>query len=79
MIAKLMSVEVDILGEDQRMRPDKSEVFRLWADHKRLTAATGWRPIYGGKDGFERGLMETIDWFVDPKHLSMYPEKGYTV
>ncbi len=68
MIGRLMHCEVEVVQEDERMRPERSEVRRLLSDNRRLTAATGWQPRYG----LEQGLQETISWFGDPENLSRY-------
>lgn len=47
-----------IVTEDQRMRPEKSEVNRLLGTAKKLNGLTGWKPNYT----FEQGLAETIEW-----------------
>lgn len=49
--------------EAARLRPKTSEVERLFADAGRLIELTGWRPPHSGRDGFERGLLRTIDWY----------------
>lgn len=49
--------------EASRLRPKASEVERLFADAGRMTALTGWQPPHGGREGFERGLAATIDWY----------------
>ncbi|MDK3155379.1 NAD-dependent 4,6-dehydratase LegB [Kamptonema cortianum] len=79
LIASLMNRSVDIETDDQRLRPDKSEVERLWASHDKVTELTGWRPEYAGKEGFARGLRETIDWFTSPSNLARYNPDIYNI
>lgn len=67
-IAELMGVDVEILVDQQRLRPEKSEVERLWADNSKARILAGWQPRYGGIDGLKRGLAETIEWFGDPRN-----------
>lgn len=78
-IAEAMGVEIEIETETERLRPEKSEVERLFADNTRLRELTGWEPAYGGLDGFRRGLGETIEWFTDPDNLSAYKSDRYNV
>lgn len=78
-IIDLMGVDVAIVTDDQRLRPDASEVERLWADSSLMTSLTGWTPEYGGGAGFDRGLRETIDWFSDPANLSRYKTDRYVL
>ena len=78
-IAELMQVEVELCADEQRFRPDKSEVQRLWAANEKARELLGWRPHYGGLDGFRRGLTETIDWLAKPAHLSHYRSDVYNL
>lgn len=79
MIADIMSVQLTIETDEQRLRPDKSEVERLWADNQKAKQLLGWEPMYGGKDGFKRGLEETIQWFTNPKNLASYKTDVYNI
>ncbi len=78
-IAEVMGVQIEILTDEQRLRPDKSEVERLWADNSKANALLGWTPAYAGLDGFRRGLKETADWFTDPTHLARYKADRYNL
>ena len=78
-IAEVMGVEVEIETDENRLRPEKSEVERLWADNKKAFELFGWSPSYGGKDGFHRGLMETAKWFTDPSNLARYKAGLYNI
>ena len=79
MIAEIMGVEVEIETDDVRLRPSASEVERLWADNSKARELCGWVPEYGGREGFRRGLSETIDWFTDPVNLAGYKSGIYNV
>ena len=78
-IAEIMDVDIDILSDEQRLRPDKSEVERLWACNEKARTLLGWEPRYGGIDGFRRGLSETVDWFVKAGHLAGYKSNIYNL
>ena len=39
----------------------------------------GWKPKYGGLNGFKKGLEKTIKWFRDNKNLSQYNSKDYNI
>lgn len=78
-IAEIMGCKVDIVCDQERLRPEKSEVERLWADNSRLQALTEWTPAYGGLDGFSRGLAETIAWFREPANLARYKVGIYNI
>jgi dTDP-glucose 4,6-dehydratase len=79
MIAEAMGAEVTIETDQQRLRPEKSEVERLLADNRRLRALTNWAPEYAGVDGFRRGLSKTVEWFTDPANLANYKADRYNV
>jgi NAD dependent epimerase/dehydratase len=78
-IARMMGVEVTIETEAGRLRPEKSEVERLFASTARLQSLTGWQPQYGGLDGFRKGLGETIAWFSNPANLTAYKSDRYNI
>lgn len=78
-IAEVMGAEIEITEDEARRRPENSEVERLWASNEKAHRLLGWRPRYGGLDGFRRGLQETIDWFRDPAHLSRYKAAIYNL
>ena len=79
LIGEVMNVELDIVTDDQRLRPDGSEVNRLFGDNSRLRQLTGWKPAYGGLEGFRRGLARTAEWFSDPANLARYRPGSYVV
>jgi dTDP-glucose 4,6-dehydratase len=78
-IAALMGRKITIRVDEQRLRPDASEVERLWAATEKAKALTDWRPDYSGREGFQRGLTETIAWFKDPRNLAGYDPSRYQV
>jgi NAD dependent epimerase/dehydratase len=78
-IAELMGVDVKILTDDQRLRPEKSEVERLWASNEKAKKLLSWSPQYGNLDGFKRGLSETIEWFSVSENLSLYKADIYNL
>ena len=75
----MMNLELEILTDEQRLRPDGSEVNRLFGDNSRLRQLTGWQPAYGGLEGFRRGLARTAEWFSDPANLARYRPGSYVV
>jgi NAD dependent epimerase/dehydratase len=78
-IADVMGAKIEILTDEQRLRPEKSEVERLWASNDKARELLGWQPVYGGLDGFRRGLAETVTWFGEPANLSRYKADIYNV
>ena len=78
-IGELMGVEFDVTTDATRIRPEASEVDRLWADNTKAARLFGWEPAYGGHDGFRRGIAETVDWFTDPVNRAVYRSTHYTI
>lgn len=64
-----------IQQEDQRLRPEKSEVFRLFGSNEKLAKATGWKPT----TTLAEGLSETIEWFKDERNLAQYKADIYNL
>ena len=79
LIAEVMNAEVEIVTDEQRLRPEASEVNRLFGDNTRLRQLTGWKPAFGGREGFRRGLQRTAEWFSDPANLARYRPGTYAV
>ena len=73
LIASLMGKDVDYVVDPQRLRPGKSEVFRLCGDNRLITELTDWRP----RIGIEEGLRLTIEWMTRPENLSRYKSEVY--
>lgn len=79
LIAEVMGAKVDIVCESERLRPENSEVERLWASNEKAGKLIGWSPEYGGIEGFRRGLTETVGWFSKPENLAGYKADIYNV
>ena len=79
MIASVMGADIEIETDDVRLRPEKSEVERLWADNRKAGELLGWRPGYEGLDGLRKGLTETACWFTDPENLRAYKSDIYNI
>ncbi len=74
-IGKHMHSDAKAIIDEKRLRPEKSEVFRLRGDNALITSLTDWKPKYT----LERGLKETIDWFGKPENLQKYKTGIYNV
>lgn len=79
LIAEVMGVEIEIQTDEVRFRPVNSEVERLWADNSKARRVLGWQPEYPGRDGFSRGLAETVEWFSEPGNLAGYKADLYNI
>ena len=75
LIRELMASDVEFISDAQRLRPEKSEVFRLWGDNTRIRELTGFQPAYD----IRRGLQATIEWFTRPGNLAKYKAGIYNV
>lgn len=64
-----------IVCDDQRLRPDKSEVNRLLGSNAKIKKLTNWLPSYT----FEEGIRETIEWFRKPENLAKYKADIYNI
>lgn len=78
-IADVMGTNIEIITDNERLRPDKSEVERLWADNSKAKKLLGWQPEYVGLEGFKRGLNETANWFTSSGNLSRYKSDRYNL
>lgn len=72
-IARLMGGGISFVTDPQRLRPAKSEVFRLCGDNTVITSLTDWRP----QVSLEEGLQKCIDWFTKPENLAKYKTDIY--
>ncbi|WP_404417429.1 NAD-dependent 4,6-dehydratase LegB [Marinospirillum sp.] len=75
LIRELMGSDVEFLTDEQRLRPNKSEVFRLWGCNKKLQSLSGFKPQTDIRDG----LQKTINWFTQPENLRHYKAGLYNV
>lgn len=75
LIRELMNSNVEFITDSQRIRPGKSEVFRLWCDNTKINALTGFAP----QVDIRTGLTQTINWFTRPENLRKYKANIYNV
>jgi nucleoside-diphosphate-sugar epimerase len=75
LIKELMNSDVEFIVDKQRVRPEKSEVFRLWCDNTKIKILTGFEPEFN----IRQGLKATIDWFTKPENLAKYKADIYNV
>jgi dTDP-glucose 4,6-dehydratase len=79
LIADIMNVKIEIETDDVRLRPENSEVERLWASNQKALDLTDWQPKYASKDGLRRGLTETVEWFAKSENLACYKADRYNI
>lgn len=74
-IRDLMDSDVEFLVDEQRIRPAKSEVFRLWCDNSKMRSLTDFEIRYPIREG----LQMTIDWFSKAENLRKYKSDIYNI
>jgi NAD dependent epimerase/dehydratase len=72
-IVHLTERNVKIVTDDQRLRPERSEVRRLWADNHKAREWLNWSP----RTSLDEGLSKTIHWI--SRHLDRYRPGNYQV
>lgn len=74
-LINLINPNASIIQDPKRIRPSKSEVFRLFGDNSKILEHTNWTMQYS----LERGLKETIEWFSEKENLQHYKANIYNV
>lgn len=75
MLVAELNPAATIVTDEQRLRPEASEVYRLLGDNTKITSLTPWRPAYD----LRAGLQDTIEWFKQPENLQRYKAWLYNV
>lgn len=70
-----LNPNASIVTEDERMRPERSEVNRLLGCNQKILSLTNWQP----KFNLAKGLSATVDWFRMPENLSKYKTDIYNL
>ncbi|MBB6714597.1 NAD-dependent 4,6-dehydratase LegB [Clostridium gasigenes] len=74
-LIKQINPEAKIICDDQRLRPDKSEVNRLLGSNEKIKRLTGWSPSHT----FEEGIKETVEWFKEEGNMQRYKSDIYNI
>ena len=75
LICELMGREVEFETDQQRMRPESSEVYRLWCDNRKIRELIGFEPHYS----MRTGLAATIEWFESSQNLTRFKANIYNL
>jgi NAD dependent epimerase/dehydratase len=75
LIGEIMQRPVEFRVDESRVRPNKSEVFRLCGSNEKIRRLTGFQPSCTLRQGLER----TVEWFTDPANLMRYKVGLYNV
>ena len=68
-----MQSRVEFIPDEERLHPEKSEVFRLCCDNTKIKELTGFKP----QIDIKQGLQKTIEWITKPEHLKTYKSEIY--
>jgi NAD dependent epimerase/dehydratase len=79
MLSEISGRKVAVKEDPARVRPENSEVERLWSDSSKIETAFGWKPAHAGRDGLYRGLEKTYAWFRGNSNEAGYDPKRYVV
>ena len=79
LISEVMNQNITIISDKKRIRPEKSEVDRLFGDNHKLCRLTGWKPQFSGLDGLRRGLSITAEWFSKKSNLELFNNQTYQI
>lgn len=74
-IKDIMQSDVHFITDEQRIRPENSEVHRLWCDNTKIKTLTDFKPRYSIRSGLEK----TIAWFKKEENLKKYKSDIYNV
>lgn len=74
-IINIINPKAIIVTDTERLRPAKSEVYRLFGDNSKLLKYAQWKPCYT----LDEGLKETIEWFSNKENLKQYKADIYNV
>lgn len=78
-IADLMQSNIQIACDEQRLRPNKSEVERLLSNNALARSLLNWEPTRQGLAGLRDGLQKTITWFLQKENQAMYKAGIYNI
>lgn len=79
MLSDIAGRKVSVAEDPERIRPENSEVERLWSDSSKLESALAWKPDHAGLGGLYRGLEKTYAWFRDNYDQAGYDAKRYVL
>ena len=72
-IIKQINPKAELICDEQRLRPEKSEVNRLLGSNEKIKRLTNWRP----RHTLEQGLKETIEWI--GQNMECYKTNIYNI
>ena len=79
MLSAISGRKVSVTEDPARVRPENSEVERLWSDSSKIQRTFDWNPDHAGRDGLYSGLEKAYAWFRDNSNQVGYDPKRYVV
>lgn len=73
-IKRELKLDFTIKIQKERLRPNKSEVFRLQGSNKKAKKLLKWKPAYSGKKGFAKAIRETYNWYGEIGNLKYFKD-----
>ncbi len=73
LISEVIGTKINVISDQQRVRPDKSEVERLYCDNSKIIKNTNWTPEYN----LESGIKGTVSWIKE--NMNLYKPDIYNV
>ncbi|MEZ5024857.1 MAG: NAD-dependent 4,6-dehydratase LegB [Chitinophagales bacterium] len=67
--------QAKMITDEIRLRPEKSEVERLFGSNEKISRLTGWKQ----KISLDEGIQKTIQWFINPNNLTRYKADVYNI
>ena len=64
-----------IVEDEQRLRPSKSEVFRLYGDNSKILKYTNWTVEHN----LSQGLAKCVEWYSNKENLKHFKAQVYNV
>ena len=74
-LIELTGASASVVTDEERLRPEKSEVERLLASSELVRELTGWEP----RVSLDDGLRRTVEWFRDEANRARYKWDTYNV
>tara|TARA_B100001750_G_scaffold246418_1_gene268656 strand:+ start:4767 stop:5765 length:999 start_codon:yes stop_codon:yes gene_type:complete len=72
-VSEVCSKELEVIHEDDRVRPEKSEVNELLCDNTKIMKLTNWKP----QTNIKSGLKKTVEWI--EKNKSRFDDSAYSI
>ena len=72
LVSEILNIKYQVIQKEERIRPSRSEVYRLCGSNKKAQKILKWKPKYNGKKMFKEAIIKTIDWYKNPINLKSY-------